>query len=175
MRRLAILLVAGCTTAPAGPCEDASEHVAACTGEALSYRAESVCDGSRSSALLAMDCSDLSQLATQARNAGWWDDFLCQIDFADRCATTSRRSLVGLVERADGSPAPRVFVRLVSSGNVYSPIAGAWTIAGGAFAVMDLAPQAYRLEIAMSPTGAVLSAHDISADQPFVAVAAPIP
>jgi hypothetical protein len=172
MRSLfALLLVASCA-APASPCEQAADYVATCTDEAPAYRAEPVCDGGRSEMLLGMDCSELAQLADQARNAGWWDDFLCQLDFADRCTTTAKRTLVGLVQRADGSPAPRVFVRLIAPNNT---IAGDFTVAGGAFAIKDLAPHEYRLEIAMSPTGGTLSAHDVTADQPFIAVAAPIP
>ena len=75
--------------------------------------------------------------------------------------------LVRAWSNADSEPAPRVFVRFT--------IAGDYTVAGGAFAIEDLAPHEYRLEIAMSPTGGTLSARDVTADQLFIAVAAPIP
>ncbi|MFT3694700.1 MAG: carboxypeptidase-like regulatory domain-containing protein [Kofleriaceae bacterium] len=172
MRWLVLAALAACATEPAGRCEQAADHVLACTSADLGYRGETICDGAKASAILNLDCDTIAALAADAKERDWWPEFLCALDLGT-CESTNR-VLVGLVQRNDGTPAPNVYVRAVSPGNDYAPVYGAWTVAGGGFAIHDLAPQRYRIEVAMLPTGGTLSAIDVTPEQAFVAVAAPI-
>jgi hypothetical protein len=171
---LVVTTCAACATAPANPCSMATDHVAACTSEAPAFRT-GACDERLADELLALDCSDLRDLASTARADGWWDAFLCSLQFADHCGAPSLDShtLVGTIHRLDGSPAVAVYVRVLEDGKPETA-RGSWTFAGGLFAFADLANAHYRLEVALAPTAATLYARALEADT-FVSLDAPIP
>jgi len=173
-----VAVLASCATAPANPCSMATDHVAACTNEDPAFRT-GACNETRADQLLAMSCDELRSVATAARAGGWWDDFLCSLEFADHCATTTARprTVLGVVHRLrDDSPAVNVYVRAIRAKDPRE-VLGGWTFAGGLYAVRELRDEAYRIEVAMTPTGAALAAYELSAYEPstFVALDAPIP
>jgi hypothetical protein len=178
MRALAIVVgIAGCATAPANPCSMATDHVAACTDEAPAFRT-GACNEHRAELLLDMSCDDLRSVATAARAGGWWDPFLCSLQFADHCDADTPRMVLGVVHRADETtPAVNVWVRAIWMKDTRE-VRGGWTFAGGLYAIRELRDnEPYRIEVALSPTGATLGAVQLGPTDPtsFVALAAPIP
>lgn len=167
-------ILAGCATAPANPCSMATDHVAACTDEAPAFRTGG-CDLERADELLALDCSELADLARIARADGWWDAFLCELEFSDHCTsdTRARYTLVGTIHHLDGTPAVGAYVRAIRDG-MPDDVRGSWTFAGGVFALRDLERLPYRLEVALTPTGATLSVRMVEGDA-FVSLDAPVP
>jgi hypothetical protein len=167
--------LAGCATAPANPCSMATDHVAACTDEAPAFRT-GACNEHRADSLLELDCTQLRHVAEAAKANGWWDDFLCELEFADHCTMTSRpelHTLVGAVHHLDDSPAVAVYVRVIQDGKPDS-VRGTWTFDGGLFAFTDLEEQSYRLEVALAPTAATLMSRMVSGET-YLELQAPIP
>jgi hypothetical protein len=153
----------------------ATDHLAACTDEAPAFRT-GACNEHRAELLLDMSCDDLRSVATAARAGGWWDPFLCSLQFEDHCVAQPERIVLGVVRRADDSPAVNVWVRAI---RMMDPreVRGGWTFAGGLYAIRELRLEPYRLEVALSPTGAALAAYQLGADEPssFVALDAAVP
>jgi hypothetical protein len=169
-----LVVLAGCATAPANPCSMATDHLAACTDEAPAFRT-GTCDERRADTLLALDCHDLQDLAQAGRADGWWDPFLCELEFADHCgpgdAGPDHHTVVGTVRHLDDTPAVAVYVRLIEDGQV---VRGSWTFAGGLFAFPELDQTTYRLEVALTPTSATLFAQTLGGEG-FVELRAPLP
>lgn len=153
----------------------ATDHLAACTGEAPAFRI-GTCDHQRAEMLSAMDCHQLGSIESAARANGWWDDFLCELDFTDHCSMTSRpdlHTLVGTIHKLDDTPAVAVYVRVIRDRDP-SDQRGSWTFEGGVFAIRDLEETSYRLEVALAPTTATLFAHELGGES-YLALQAPIP
>ena len=155
----------------------ATDHVAACTDEAPAFRT-GACNEHRADALLELDCTQLRHVAEAAKANGWWDDFLCELEFSDHCTSTPApdlHTLVGAIHHLDDSPAVAVYVRVIQDGKP-DDVRGSWTFDGGLFAFPDLEDRPYRLEVALAPTSATLMSRMVSgASETYVELQAPIP
>ena len=157
--RLAVLLVLvlGCASEATDPCGAAADHLATCTGASV-RDAATTCDEERAEAVLEMSCEEVSATAAAGKADGWWDDFLCAIGFTDKCSDeiTGQLSLTGSVYKlgtTDG--ADGVIVRAV-------PEAGGAVVkwsdtTNGYFALPQLPPGAYKLEVAQVLDGLTLT------------------
>lgn len=185
MRRawiIVALFAVGCAADPAGDtCTAAADHVASCTGETM--QAATTCDLERAEAVLAMDCDELAATAATAKADGWWDDFLCALGFASHCSTDggggsdapTLRTLSGHVYRVGtfDQPVSNVYVRATREGTTQTK--GVWVVQG-LFAITDLTPARYRIEVAYTPTSSVLASTTVDvAAQSYVVLHAPVP
>lgn len=176
------LFAVGCAADPADDtCAAAADHVASCTGEAK--QAATSCDLERAEAVLAMDCDELAATATTAKADGWWDDFLCALGFTSHCSMDGSgdteeptlRTLSGHVYRVGtfDQPVSNVYVRATREGS--SQTTGVWVVQG-LFAITELTPARYRLDVAYTPTSSTLVSKTVDVStQSYVVLHAPVP
>jgi hypothetical protein len=166
VRFLALVLavaVAACAAPDGDICREAADHVAACTGEAPAELG--TCDPDVARGVVDTSCDELA--TTAGKSDGFWDALMCALGFTSHCAPPTSdpspraKTLTGSVQKF-GTIEPVsvvLHVRAIRDGNP-ADVHGSFTI-NGAFAIGDLAPAKYKLEVSFAPTSTAIATQTV--------------